>query len=146
MTLPPVILEYADLQKQRCHRLLKPLRVAAFVALLAWGYYLAVTFRCWNASPRPDLTLLVTTVCVGPLAAIFCLGMHWQRYGVVVLLAIVIPAAAAEAQGTLEEWMFVSSVKRSAATGITFKAERWWPNRNSYLWYDPASGRLDGGD
>lgn len=122
-------------------------RIVAFVALIAWGYWITVQLRCWGAGSLFRVTLLVAMMYVGPFACAAFLGMRWRRYLLAVFAAILLPAVVAEAQATLEEQMFLASVKnlpRNAAA--VSKPRRWWPCETSFLYYDPATQKLGGGD
>lgn len=121
-------------------------RVFAFVALLGWGYFVAVTFRCWGPTPAPLTTLVVTCIYVGPFACLAFIGLRWRRYLVAVASVVMLAAVVAETQATVEEsWFVRENRNRAASAGVVYQ-DRWWPNGGSYLYYDPATGELGGGD
>jgi hypothetical protein len=143
----PMMLEYGVEPVSKYERLLRPFRIIAFVALLIGGYLSVVTFRCWGAGFSPHITLLLSAILITPFAIVAFLGLPWKRYCKVVLLAILLPAVLAEGHATVEEQLFLASVRNLPPTAkVVSKPRRWWPNGSSYLFYDPATRTLGGGD
>lgn len=131
-------------------RALARLPVAAFMSVMACGVYGSTIVRGAGAGSHLPKLLIINALLVAPAVGIL-LGMlvgyrRRQCVGAIGLL-LVMPPLAAEAYGTLEERMFVAEARGLPDTAPTvFKISRWWPNTGSYLYYDPWTGELGGGD
>lgn len=124
-----------------------PFRVVAFACLLGWGYYVTAVFRGSEAEPSLPLLCIVPMMYVAPFASIAFVGLRWRHYCAVLTILVVVPALAAEAQCTLEETLFVERMGTlPPAAPTVFKSQRWWPNETSYLYYEPSTATLGGGD
>lgn len=108
---------------------------------------MAASFRGWGPGSSLPAMFLITGLFVGlPGCAVF-LGLPWRRYLALILTLVVLPALIADGYGTLEEKLFVASVRALPPTAPTvFKVRRWWPNGSCHLYYEPSTGTLGGGD
>lgn len=146
--LAPTVLDYdTPPTRGRYRRLLRPLRICAFACLIAWGFYVAVGFRGWGPGSCLPEMFLVTGLFAGIPGCLILLGLPGRRYLALIAALIVVPALLADGYGTLEEKLFVDSVRAlPPTTAIVSKPRRWWPNESCYLYYDPSTGKLGGGD
>ena len=131
---------------QRHRHVIAKLRIGVFACLFGWGYWFALSFRCTGVGSTVAAMLLCTGIFAGPWACVAFFGVRWWRYVAIVAALVVLPALAADAHGTIEERLFIASQQGLPRTAPTVFKRRWWPNGSSYLYYDPATGRLGGGD
>ena len=83
---------------------------------------------------------------MGPLVFLAFIGLPWRRHLLVWACVIVAATIAAEVQTTVEERWFVHQHQNLPPTAEVVFHDRWWPNGSSFLYYDPATGELGGGD
>jgi hypothetical protein len=121
-------------------------RVVAFLSVLVWAYFVALYFRSWDAGLSPHTTLLVAVMFAGPFAALVLIGLPWRRHLALVAALLFVATVAAETVATSEEAWFVAQNKHLPPTAEIVFHDRWWPNGNSFLYFDPATGELGGGD
>jgi hypothetical protein len=79
-------------------------------------------------------------------AAVAWAGLPTRRYLLAVALTVLLPAVLAEGYASLEERLFAARCRGLPATAPTVFRDRWWPNGAHYLYYEPATGTLGGGD
>jgi hypothetical protein len=122
----------------------------ATVPAAAFGvWYFAVALR--TTEPGGAWTrrlLLLGAVAIFGLApaAVAWAGLPFRRYLLAVVLTAVLPTLPAEGFATLEERLFVARCRSLPAAAPTVYKDRWWPNGGNYLFYDPATSALGGGD
>jgi hypothetical protein len=130
--------------------LLRAGRPVTLPAVVAFVWWVAVGFRTsgeGGAWPGRLLLCMFVAVCYGLIpAAVLWLGLRRRRYLLAVALTAFLPTLLSEAYATVEERLFVASCRDlPPATPTVFK-DRWWPNRNHYLFFEPSTGELGGGD
>jgi hypothetical protein len=121
------------------------------VPLLAAGlWYVSLHFRTYGEGgpwPQRLFACVVFSLIFGVVpAALVWLGLPLRRYVLAVLLTAFIPEVLSEGYATLEEHLFVARCRTLSPTTPTVFKDRWWPNEAHYLYYDPATGELGGGD
>lgn len=137
-------------------RWLLRIRLCLLPILLSWMFYTAWSFRCWDISQGLLLdaaTLLGIASVIGgaPLILLLWLGCRPKHYILGVFLSLTIPLGFAEGLALYEEHWFVTQARNNPqqfgpVRGTEVYHNRWWPNGNSYLGYDTATGRFWGGD
>lgn len=118
----------------------------AFVAIFCWALFFTSGFRSWEPGPGPHRSLIAALIGAGPIACIAFIGLprksYWQVVGGLILGA----SFVAETYALIEERVFLNQHKELPQTADMVFQDRWWPNGSSYLYYDPSTGKLGGGD
>ena len=73
-------------------------------------------------------------------------GLPPKRYLFAIALTALLPALLAAGVASLEEHLFVAHCRTLPPTAPTVFKNRWWPNADHHLCFDPATGKLWGGD
>jgi hypothetical protein len=81
-----------------------------------------------------------------PPGCILFIGLPWRRYCLVLAMLVLLTASVAEGYCTLEERLFLARVRHLPPTAPTVYEASWRPNESSFLYYDPSTRELGGGD
>src|SRR5688572_21509403 len=130
--------------------ILRRARVVTVPLHAAALWYVSVHFRTYGEGghwPRRLLMCVFLALFYGVAPAVVAwLGLSFRRYLLAVALTALIPTLLSEAYASLEEHLFVARCRTLPPTTPTVFKGRWWPNEDHYLYYDPATGELGGGD
>ena len=121
-------------------------RWVALSTIFVWAVLIATSLRSWVQGFSLHITLLITLIFAAPFAVFFGFGLPWKKHLSVVLALISTSAILAEAYALAEEHWFVAQHDHLPPTADVVFHDRWWPNGSSYLYYDPSTGLLGGGD
>ena len=121
-------------------------RCIALSVILFFAALLTSQVRSWSPGSSPHGLALVTLLTFGPLVYLAVINMAWKRR---ILIAIVLPlvlGVVIDTYATIEERWFVKKCSALPPTADEVYHDRWWPNGSSFLYYDPKTGTLGGGD
>lgn len=121
-------------------------RWTAFVGIFCWAVLIASAIRSWGPGPKPHVSLIAALIGAGPIAGLAFIGLPKKRYFLVVAGLIFGASSIAEVYAVIEEQWFLYQHKGLPQSAEIVFQDRWWPNGSSYLYYDPATGKLGGGD
>jgi hypothetical protein len=116
------------------------------VAVAGWALYVSTLLRSCHAGPALHETLFAALAFSGPLALVAFAGLPWRRQLAATLLLLGASATTAEGLAAIEEMSFVRRHSQLPADSPVVFQARWWPHASSYLFYDPSTDRLGGGD
>lgn len=132
---------------KRVRPLLHPFHLCAFIFLCVLGCCVAVSLRGAMAGFCWPIMVIITGITLGPFAVLAFIGLPPRRCICVIAIVVLLPASIADAYGTLEEQLFIRSVRaKPPLSQIVVKPQRWWPNESAHLIYSQSTGKLDSGD
>ena len=129
--------------------LIRRIRPFALPVVMAWAWYLATTLRTMSeASVLGGLlicSVIAATTAIPP-ALLLWLGLPRKRYALAIALTVLLPALLAAGVASFEEHLFVAHCRTLPPTTPTVFKNRWWPNEDHHLGFEPATGYFWGGD
>ena len=128
-------------------RAARPVTVPAVAAWVWWAAMQALTTGPGVGFHRELIGCVLVAVFYGAFpAAIAWTGLSWRRHVLAIVLTTLLPALVANATARWEERLFVARCKKLPPNTPTVFKSRWWPCEDHYLYYEPATGELGGGD
>ena len=128
-------------------RAARPITVPAVAAWVWWMAIQALTTGPSVALHRELLVGVIVALIFGAFpAAVSWTGLPWRRHLLAVVMTALIPAFVAIATARVEERLFVARCRILPPTTPTVFKARWWPCEDHYLYFEPETGELGGGD